>query len=144
MAPNAKIHRIHKLNCQKRRRRKKKREGKCSTHLPDLPEGGVDLQCFAQHLCSNVLHVVSAQVHLSQAGVAAQGVDQHGAPRAQAGLGEGQRLQDLEGPTGNTKCKGLRVLGKRWFVVVEEDKGDISKGPYVSISLLTSLVLSCM
>lgn len=109
----------------------KKKKKKKKRHLPDLPEGGVDLQRLAQHLCSNVLHVVPAQVHLSQAGVAAQGVDQHGAPRAQAGLGEGQRLQDLEGLTGNTKCKGMRLLGKRWFVVGEEDEGDILKGPHV-------------
>lgn len=68
------------VKLSEKKKKKKKREGECSTHLPDLPEGGVDLQCFAQHLCSNVLHVVSAQVHLSQAGVAAQGVDQHGAP----------------------------------------------------------------
>lgn len=109
---------------------KKKREGECSTHLPDLPEGGVDLQRFAQHLRSNVLHVVSAQVHLSQAGVAAQGVDQHGAPRAQAGLGEGQRLQDLEGPTGKS-CRGRRGGYFKGAI------GDI-------ILLLTSLVLRCI
>lgn len=51
------------------------------------PERGVDLQGFAQHLGSNVLHVVPAQVHFSKAGVAAQGVDQHGAPGAQARVG---------------------------------------------------------
>ncbi len=51
------------------------------------PECGVDLQRFAQHLGSDVVHVVPAQVHFSQAGVAAQSVDQHGATRAQARLG---------------------------------------------------------
>lgn len=50
-------------------------------HYPS-PERGVDLQGFAQHLGSDVVHVVPAQVHLSQAGVAAQGIDQHGAPGA--------------------------------------------------------------
>lgn len=64
------------------------------------PEGGVDLQGFAQHLGSDVFHVVAAQVHLPQAGVAAQGVDQHGAAGAQAGLGEGQSLQGLESQAG--------------------------------------------
>ena len=48
------------------------------------PERGVDLQGFAEHLGSNVIHVVPAQVHFSQAGVATQGVDQHRAPGAQA------------------------------------------------------------
>lgn len=60
------------------------------------PECGVDLKGFAQHLGSDVVHVVPAQVHFSQAGVAAQGVDQHGAPRAQARVGQRQRLQGLE------------------------------------------------
>ena len=65
------------------------------------PQRGVDLQGFAQHLGADVIHVVSAQVHLPQAGVAAQGVDQHGAPGAQAGLADGQRLQGLQGQRGN-------------------------------------------
>lgn len=64
------------------------------------PEGGVDLQGFAEHLGSDVLHVVAAQVHLPQAGVAAQGVDQHGAAGAQPRLGEGQSLQRLQRPRG--------------------------------------------
>lgn len=64
--------------------------------LPPSPEGGVDLQGFAQHLGSDVVHVVPAQVHLPQAGVAAQGVDQDGPPGAQPGVHQGQRLQGLE------------------------------------------------
>lgn len=48
------------------------------------PERGVDLQGFAQHLGSDVVHVVPAQVYFFQAGVAAQGVNQNRPPRAQA------------------------------------------------------------
>lgn len=59
------------------------------------PERCVDLQGFAQHLGSDVVHAVAAQVHFSQAGVAAQGVDQHGASRAQARVCQGQRLEGL-------------------------------------------------
>lgn len=64
--------------------------------LSPSPERGVDLQGFAQHLGSDVVHVVPAQVHFSQAGVAPQGVDQNGSPRAQARLGQRQGLQDLQ------------------------------------------------
>lgn len=64
-------------------------------HPQALPEGGVDLQSLAQHLGADVLHAVPAQVHLPQAGVAAQRVDQHGAPRAQPRVGQRQRLQRL-------------------------------------------------
>lgn len=49
-------------------------EKKNSTPLPPTfssPESGVDLQGFAEHLGSDVLHAVPAQVNLSQAGVAA-------------------------------------------------------------------------
>ena len=60
------------------------------------PERGVDLQGFAQHLGSDVVHVVPAQVYFFQAGVAAQGVNQHRPPRAQARVDKGQRLQGLE------------------------------------------------
>lgn len=56
----------------------KQKEGSCPS-----PEAGVDLQGFAQHLGSDVVHVVPAQVHLPQAGVATQGVDQDGSPGAQ-------------------------------------------------------------
>lgn len=48
------------------------------------PERCVDLQGFAEHLGSDVVHIVSTQVHFPQAGVAAQSVDQYSAPRAQA------------------------------------------------------------
>ena len=41
-----------------------------STLFPS-PECCVDLQGFAKHLGSNVIHVISTQVHFSKAGVAA-------------------------------------------------------------------------
>ena len=63
--------------------------------LAASPERGVDLQGFAQHLGSDVVHVVPAQVDFSQAGVAAQSVDEHGASRAQARVSQGQSLQGL-------------------------------------------------
>lgn len=61
------------------------------------PECGVDLQGFAQHLGPDVVHAVATQVHFSQAGVTAQGIDQYGPPGAQTGLGQWQCLQGLEG-----------------------------------------------
>lgn len=67
---------------------------------PYSPERGVDLQRFAEHLGSDVVHAVPAQVDLSQAGVAAQGIDQHSAPRAQTRVRQGQRLQRLEWTVG--------------------------------------------
>lgn len=53
-----------------------------------VPQRCVDLQGFAQHLGSGVLQEVAAQVHLSQAGVGAQGVDEHRAPLAEPGVGQ--------------------------------------------------------
>ena len=63
--------------------------------LVGSPERGVDLQSLAQHLGSDVLHAVPAQVHLPEAGVAAQRVDQHRAPGAQPRVRQRQRLQRL-------------------------------------------------
>lgn len=40
------------------------------------PEGGVYLQGLRQHLGPYVLHAIAAQIHLSQAGVAAKGIDE--------------------------------------------------------------------
>lgn len=68
---------------------------KLQKHSFPSPEGGVDLQGFAQHLGSDVVHAVPAQVHLPQAGVATQGVDQDGPPGAQPRVHQGQRLQGL-------------------------------------------------
>lgn len=41
-----------------------------------VPEGGVYLQGLRQHLGPDVLHAIATQIHLSQAGVAAQGIDE--------------------------------------------------------------------
>lgn len=53
-----------------------------------IPQRCVDLQGFAQHLSSGVLQEVAAQVHLPQAGVGAQSVDQYCAPLAELGVGQ--------------------------------------------------------
>lgn len=50
------------------------------------PEGGVDLQGFRQHLGPDVLHAITAQIHLSQAGVAAQGIDEDAGTQLQPGV----------------------------------------------------------
>lgn len=83
-------------------------------HSCPSPEGGVDLQGFAQHLGSYVVHVVPAQVHLPQTGVATQGVDQDGPPGAQPRVRQGQRLQGLgEGRTpGKAKKRRTRFPPK--------------------------------
>lgn len=51
--------------------------------LCPAPEGGVDLQGLGQHLGPDVLHAVAAQVHLGQAGVAAQGIDEDAGAKLQ-------------------------------------------------------------
>lgn len=73
-----------------------------------LPERGVDLQGFAQHFGANIIHVVPAQVHFSQAGVASQSIDQHRAPRAQSRVNQGQSLQGLE------EQRGKKTMKKRF------------------------------
>lgn len=50
------------------------------------PEGGVYLQGFRQHLGPNVLHAIAAQIHLRQAGVAAQGIDEDAGAKLQPGV----------------------------------------------------------
>lgn len=90
-------------------KKEKEKRNTLSLHIFPSPERGVDLQGFAQHLGPDVVHVITAQVHFSQAGVATQGVDQHGAPRAQARLGQGQRLQGLERQRGNRGGRGMCV-----------------------------------
>lgn len=96
--------------------------------FPPSPEGGVDLQGFAQHLGSDVVHIVSAQVHFSQAGVAAQGIDQHGAPRAQARLGQGQRLQGLERQRGKKGAKGMCVRVRVCLFIRGKMSGEKRRG----------------
>lgn len=60
------------------------------------PECCVDLQGFAEHLGPGVLQEVPAQVHLPQAGVGAQSVDEHCAPLAKPRVSQGEGLQGLE------------------------------------------------
>lgn len=50
------------------------------------PEGRIYLQCLRQHLGPDVLHAVAAQIHLGQAGVAAQGVDEDTGAKLQPGV----------------------------------------------------------
>lgn len=51
-----------------------------------LPEGRIYLQGLRQHLGSDVFHAVAAQVHLGQAGVAAQGIDEDAGAKLQPGV----------------------------------------------------------
>lgn len=61
------------------------------------PEGRVYLQGLRQHLGPDVLHAVATQIHLGQAGVAAQGIDEDAGAKLQPGVRHGQRLQGLSG-----------------------------------------------
>lgn len=60
-----------------------------------VPELGVDLQCFGQHLRPHVPHAIPTDVHFGQGGVATQGVDDDGDPSLEFRVGQGQGLQRL-------------------------------------------------
>lgn len=61
-------------------------DGKSGVQVWASPEGGVYLQGLGQHLGSDVLHAIAAQIHLSQAGVAAEGVDEDAGAKLQPGV----------------------------------------------------------
>lgn len=63
--------------------------------LACVPELGVDLQCFGQHLRPHVPHAIPTDVHFGQGGVATQGVDDDGDPSLEFRVGQGQGLQRL-------------------------------------------------
>lgn len=50
------------------------------------PEGGVYLQGLREHLGPDVLHAIATQIHLCQAGVAAQGIDEDAGAKLQPGV----------------------------------------------------------
>ena len=60
-----------------------------------VPELGVDLQCFGQHLRPHVPHAIPTDVHFGQGGVATQGIDDDGDPGLEFWVGQGQGLQRL-------------------------------------------------
>lgn len=63
--------------------------------LTCVPELGVDLQCFGQHLCSHVPHSIPTDVHFGQGGVASQGIDDDGDLSLEFRVSQGQGLQRL-------------------------------------------------
>ena len=60
-----------------------------------IPELGVDLQRFGQHLRPHVPHAIPTDVHFGQGGVATQGVDDDGDPSLEFRVSQGQGLQRL-------------------------------------------------
>lgn len=64
-----------------------------NTHTPQCC---IDLEGLAEHLGSGVFQQVPAQVHLPEAGVGTQSVDQNRAPLAKSWVGQRERLQGLE------------------------------------------------
>lgn len=63
---------------------------------PILPEFGVDLQGFGQHLGPHVSHGISTDVQFGQRGVAAQCIEDDGDVGLQLGISQGQRGQRLQ------------------------------------------------
>lgn len=60
-----------------------------------VPELGVDLQRFGQHLCPHVPHAIPTDVHCGQGGVASQGIDDDGDLVLEFRVSQGQGLQRL-------------------------------------------------
>lgn len=64
--------------------------------MPDhVPELGVDLQSFGQHLGSHVPHGIPADVNFGQGGVASQGINDDSDLSLEFGVRKGQGLQRL-------------------------------------------------